>query len=558
MNVTLASILTKVNNGSAGQTDAAAAASVSRGASIQRANAILESLHVGQTITGQIKSMNGSQILLELAQGVEINAKMDSGIEVPLGKNLSFEVKTNQQGKVSLSPLYTNLSTEGNAGLSALKAAGLPASEQNVAMVKSMMEEGMPIDKGSLWEMAKTISSFPGAQAETIVRLQSMDIPLTENNVVQYEITQNMQNKLLDSMQEMTDGMDEIFANLSQEGEVFEGLSLMRDVAKLFPEVLQEQVINSENLGTEVGEAAGADTTGNFVSELQQFIHQISELAKQEEADTTEESSIQNNSGLKEAQLENAKTENPLGVNEKQAQKTEQLKIGDKVVNLTEEDKQALVHKFDKLTKDFSKRFQNVLQDKWTLEPQTFADKEEVKRFYQRLLKETGDMTQVLTEHGKADSSAGKSAGQMQQNLQFIQDINQAFPYLQIPLKASMENAQGELFVYSRKQGKVSEDGSSSALLHLDMEHLGSMDIYVTLKEKNVSTQFTLENDEVLGFIADNIHILSKQLEKKGYHLDTEMKKKDAFAEKIGTMDRIRGVDGQETAISYTSFDVRA
>ena len=166
-------------------------------------------------------------------------------------------------------------------------------------------------------------------------------------------------------------------------------------------------------------------------------------------------------------------------------------------------------------------------------------------------------MQEAFAAAGKAETSSGQALQQMNQNLQFMENVNQMFPYLQIPLKTSMESAHGELYVYQKKKGKVSEDGSSSALLHLEMEHLGNLDVYVKMKDYNVSTQFTLASEEVLDFLADHIHLLDERLAKKGYHMESEMKYKKE-EEQEDAISRIRGIEENDTMVSYTAFDVRA
>ena len=52
--------------------------------------------------------------------------------------------------------------------------------------------------------------------------------------------------------------------------------------------------------------------------------------------------------------------------------------------------------------------------------------------------------------------------------------INQTYAYIQLPLHLRQgEHKTGELFVYTNKKNLAGRDGRVSALLHLDMEHLG-------------------------------------------------------------------------------------
>ena len=82
MNVSLAGILARVNSESTNQTDAANAASVSHVAKNMHTAMVLDSLRAGQTISGQVKAINGAQILLDMGNGVELGAKLEGSIDV--------------------------------------------------------------------------------------------------------------------------------------------------------------------------------------------------------------------------------------------------------------------------------------------------------------------------------------------------------------------------------------------------------------------------------------------------------------------------------------------
>lgn len=525
MNITLTDVLSRVNG--TNQSGAVNTASVSAVAKQLQASAVLNSLVTGQTIGGQIRSMEGSQILLDMGNGVEINARLDGDIKASIGQHMLFEVKGNSDDKLMLSPLYTNLSAGKSAAMGALNAAGMPLTAENMAMVKSMMEEGLPIDKNSLWQMGKAVADFPQASADTIVRLTAMGMEIDETNVMQYEATKNMQHQLLHTMEDITGGLPQVLSSFGKGGQQLSGLQFMKDML----EVLQ---------GTE-GEAAkeGGPVKG-LLQEIDGLMKEIAEgkggVPEKGAAGATEEA-------VRQLTDEDGTVLLKDGAN---AAEHGRMRLPD-----------ALEERLADLQKDFTGQIKNLLSEKWTIKPESFSDKEEVKDFYQKIKSQSGQLQELFSAVGKADTQAGQAVHQMNQNLEFMQNLNQMFPYLQIPLKASMENAHGELYVYHKKKGKVSEDGSTSALLHLEMEHLGNMDIYVKMKDHNVSTQFTLANEAVLDFLGDHIHILNERLEKKGYHMQAEMKFKEE-AQDGNVMSRIRGIEENDTVISYTAFDVRA
>ena len=91
MNISLAGILSRVHSESANQTDAANAASVSHVAKNMHSAMVLDNLHAGQTISGLVRSVNGAQILLDMGNGVEIGAKLESNIDISAGtSSLNF------------------------------------------------------------------------------------------------------------------------------------------------------------------------------------------------------------------------------------------------------------------------------------------------------------------------------------------------------------------------------------------------------------------------------------------------------------------------------------
>ena len=522
MNITLTDVLTRVNG--TNQSGAANAASASAVAKQLQTSAVLNSLVRGQTIGGQIRSVDGSQILLDMGSGVEINARLDGDIKASIGQNMLFEVKGNSDDKLMLSPLYTNLSAGKSAAMGALNAAGMPITAENLAMVKSMMEEGLPIDKSSLWQMGKAVADFPQASADTIVRLTAMGMEINETNVMQYEATKNMQHQLLYTMEDITEGLPQVLSSFGKDGQQLSGLQFMKDML----EVLQ---------GTE-GEAAEEGAS------VKRLLQEIDGMMKE----IAEGKGGVSGKGAPEEALRQLTDEDGTVLIKDGAKLAEQgrTRLPD-----------ALEQRLADLQKDFTGQIKNLLSEKWTIKPESFSDKEEVKDFYQKIKSQSGQLQELFSAAGKVDTQSGQAVQQMNQNLDFMQNLNQMFPYLQIPLKASMENAHGELYVYQKKKGKVSEDGSSSALLHLEMEHLGNMDIYVKMKDYNVSTQFTLANEAVLDFLGDHIHILNERLEKKGYHMQAEMKYKEE-EQNENVISRIRGIEENDTVISYTAFDVRA
>lgn len=52
----------------------------------------------------------------------------------------------------------------------------------------------------------------------------------------------------------------------------------------------------------------------------------------------------------------------------------------------------------------------------------------------------------------------------MSQNVNFLNQMNQMYAYIQLPFKLSESNAHGELYVYSNKRNLAQKEGEVSAL----------------------------------------------------------------------------------------------
>lgn len=175
----------------------------------------------------------------------------------------------------------------------------------------------------------------------------------------------------------------------------------------------------------------------------------------------------------------------------------------------------------------FEEAFQKALTSKWLLAPQDVAGKEQVKELYEQVLRQTIQMQKILESAGKQDSTAMKSLRNVERNVEFLNELNQHFAYVQLPLKMSEQNAHGDLYVYTNKKGFAGRDGAVTAFLHLGMDHLGEMDIYVALQQNKVSTKFYLEDDSIIDFLEGHMEELDARLAGKGYSMKSELLHKD-------------------------------
>ncbi len=208
-------------------------------------------------------------------------------------------------------------------------------------------------------------------------------------------------------------------------------------------------------------------------------------------------------------------------------------------------------------SKEYGRILNQHIGQQWTIRPEEVANKKDVEALYNRLRQQTMRLTESLGQAAK-DTPLAKSLTTVQNNIDFMNQLNQMFNYIQLPLKMSGGEAHGDLYVYTNKKSAVREDGSVSALLHLDMDHLGPLDVYVVLKEQRVNTQFYLQDESMIDFIADHIHILNERLEKRGYSMHAEMKVREDEKETVDVMKKITAQESRSALLAQYAFDVRA
>lgn len=210
------------------------------------------------------------------------------------------------------------------------------------------------------------------------------------------------------------------------------------------------------------------------------------------------------------------------------------------------------------LSNGFKNTIQQAVQKQWFLEPSEVADKGTVESLYRRLDQQTRQLTDTLSGLARPETPLAQDLSNMNQNMNFMNQMNQMYQYIQLPLKMNGGEATGDLFVYTDKKSLAQKDGNVSAMLHLDMQNLGMVDVYASMTAaKNVFTRFYLESDEMLDFIEANIHILNERLTGRGYQLTTEMAKHDEKKDIIAQA-AVKNDGAVPKAIAQYSFDIRA
>lgn len=518
-------------------------------ANTEQVNRQIRALVPGQTLRGEVVSREGNNAQIRLLQDVLVDAKVDADIRLELGQNITFQVKNNGQ-TLNLSPLFTNMATEGTV-LKALDMASLPVNENTVAMTKQLMDAGLPIDKNTLQQIWHESNAFPDAEILDLVNLHKVELPVTEENITQMASYRNLTHQLTAGIAETGESLTNMLQGLVESGDIEQAATIYSEVLKLlaFEDAAGETVTGQQQTEGPLPEP-GVDVTVT-PEEAEQMPVQPSATAP--EAVPGQKTIIEEPT---ETAPDNGQTikENPGA---EKTQEAPQLQNLQKLLKQGLETKDIPLLRSILHNSKVAELPEKLLADRWSIKPEDVESPEKVEELYQKLGKQLKGLSNLLEENGQRGSSAYQNVTNLSQNVDFLQQINQTYAYIQLPLHLRQgEHKTGELFVYTNKKNLARKDGQVSALLHLDMEHLGPLDVYVTLKDTKVSTKFYVQNDAILDYLEANMDVLTERLQKRGYDCKCETTLRTELQQTAQAMTPLLKTEGSVPVAQY-AFDVR-
>ena len=531
----------------------------------------------GQTLNGEVIAKNGSEVQIRLDGDMVIHARLEKDMNVSVGQNMTFEVqtfgKTDGQTVIALRPLYENLTQDANT-VKALTAAGIPVNNETAAMVAGLMKEGMSIDVSSLQSLYKDMMSFPEAGLLDLVSLHKLEVPVTEENLRQIAGYRNLEYQILNSVETLAEETADTLLNLvdtspEQAGRLlFDILRIFGETPAILPDGAQTEAAATQKEAALPQEAV---TEADLPQETMREEGVLQEALTEKGVSTEETETVIRAAGESaetevtgQSRAEREKLADVLQRAGLSADGVSRLVLGTMGVSELAELLQDMLSKGA-----FSRRtlrelmgtdglrglLQNRMEENLLLQAEKGFSKEDVSRLYDRIQEQTVRLAQALSQAGVENSPAAKSVSQIRENIDFLNQLNQTYAYVQLPLKLSGQKAHGDLYVYSNKKNLARKDGTVSALLHLDMEHLGSLDIYVAMTQEKVSTQFYLEREELLDFMEQHISLLNERLNRKGYSVKSEVLLRE---KPVHVIEEIVKQEGNASVLSQYAFDVRA
>ncbi len=471
---------------------------------------ILRSLADGDTFSANITDVSGEQVTITLDGGQSFTASLLNSTAYNIGDRADFVIQDNKGENIVLKAVTMQATALETAMINkSLKAAGIMPTLRNREMVLELMRNGMPIGRDALLDMVKELSSHSNAEISGIIALKRMGIEVTDDSLKSYQ-----------NYKEYNGAMQRDIAALGEK--LFESVDsgkALSDVVKL---LVGDELLTGN--GTVEDNSKESTKTG---AQTQQPVGTQAD----EKADIAQKNLMSAVKNMVAGMVDNynAATGKSLKLSYEFLNTDNLARFMNEFARMAEEFEMEplLKNKLHGVLKgDKASRLLNELvRDTFSMKMTDVADSESVKEHIAKTL----DKLSSVSEYAASNQSAELSnvASRMSNNMEFLNSMNQFMAAVQVPIKNIGEHGEGELYVYRRNKQKCGEDDTVKAFLHLDMEHLGALDIYVTLKGSSVATNFKVENESVIDFLEANMEQLTKKLAEDGYNVNASISKTD-------------------------------
>lgn len=518
----------------------------------------------GQFLKGQVLDLRANQILVLLENGATVSARTEGTLSLSIGETARFLVAQTTEDQILLKLAKEDTPAENPMIDKALTAANITKTERSVSIVTELLAHKQPVNESNIRHFLTLSAKYPEFPVKDLVLMELHQIPVTKENVEQFANYQDRNAKLLTQAQDMLTNLAETIEQLPEgdfKQEALQELTRLLGngestaVSGGLSETAQETVQGmTQNAEGQTPIEASAQTNGDAITG--QTASAENAMVPERAAGTTSgtndvsETSAQNMQGA-DGNAGNTANEVPDSIMNTAA-KPPADDTGSSTPDTARPVSEHAIRPDDELLlKDFLKSF--------LLEPEDVADPEKVQKYYDELnekLTKLEQLTQKLAEHTQENNTAG-APKQMRQNLSFMESVNQVFPYVQLPLKFRETPAHGELYVYEKKKALKPSD-TLSALLHLEMDALGTMDIFVTLSGTHVTTRFSMTDKESGALIQEELPQLTQALAARGYTLQSEVSVREPEEENTPTLLEQFLEEHAPGGLDRYTFDIRA
>lgn len=593
-----------VSNGIQNSTDSPSSSVASSQPKAYRTGNTTVMLREGQTLKGVVSDVHSDQITLVMEDGTAFTGRLPDAGQYSIGQKAAFKIVSLDQNTIYMKAVSTSYLLDMEDTIDqALEEAGLPKSARNSDVVRSLLMNQQSISRENLLSSIRLCATYPDADVNSVITLRRLGLPLTPENLAQFEQYENNDHSLLDHFAQITDSIGDLMNAIGTQvprlsGQTAGQLLNLALSSSLTPEeqALKEAQAAASEAQTEAAAQEGEESDAPENAEKAPANAADAALSGETEISSSPFSRMKQifsslTDGASAAKA--ALSETGLAKDYKVPFIHEQVGF-----SLSPEEREAFHSLLSDLplpeelttslqegtltTRDFltavrqtlprmsseqatgllsSPAFQCLVKDQflsnWTLSPEKLKQKGAVEELYQQISSQVDKLSHFSQDvFGKnLFENLQQQTTQTSQNLNFMKLLNDTYQYVQLPVKLQQQNAHGDLYVMTRKESLRRHPDSLKALLHLDMDHLGSLDIHIIRENTSITTKFFVDEKDTLQLLEKNINLLQDALNEQGFSFSSEfsMKEKD-----FNLVNDFMNAEAPVGTIARYNFDLRA
>ncbi len=209
---------------------------------------------------------------------------------------------------------------------------------------------------------------------------------------------------------------------------------------------------------------------------------------------------------------------------------------------------------------EFEHIFNRFLQSSWTMTPEQLGKNEQLSSFYNKMnsqLKQFEGLIQTALS-GEDSENMQHAAHDMESSIEFMKTLSETFSYMQMPLKLHNQDTNADLYVYTQKEKLKKNPDKAHVLLHLTLDHLGDVDIYIDKNKSDVNTRFMLNDQKSIDLIKTNSDLLKSALNNQGYSCQVKVEQADTSTSTVDEFINTKVNTSATSDMKRFSFDIRA
>lgn len=565
----------------------------------------------GEVVKGEVTDLRSNEVTIRLEDGKTLHAKLSTAMELSIGQKAEFFVQETNDILITLKLLSDGDTSFTESAIDkALEASGLPKSAHGADIVRSLLTAGLPANKEMIQKMMQYSAANKDVELSTLTALLKHNLPVTKENATQLQAYRNFEHRLLGQASTLTSALTEGFSYGEVSSSFTEGLlkqffgetTFVSDSvtvgqpAATEPKNVPASAVQTETISPALPGTENIPGTG---------IHTVTPSAEGAAFPSAPDASSAHSAGSP-APFSPEAAPTSEGLTAPGTDTPDNTMRSDEFVPLRQflsdtshkaigtairalpEDLPELpflkesyangtltasglfsalataasnghAEKITALLKEepaLSDLLGKTVLSRFVMTPEDLTKEHSVEEFYARTVKDLASLTELASAEtsSAAMKTVADTGSNMQENIQFMNTLNQIFPYVQLPLKLTEQLTHGELYVYTKKKDLSAQNKEVSILLHLDMDTLGPTDIHLSMLQQNVTVKFYLNEPDTEALVSEELPALTSALQKKGYTLNASVMHRTKEPDIVSDF----MADGDAVPMKRFRFDIRA